>query len=112
MCVPSKLRPCITEPVIHVSKPNLQGSVVFNIVLETEFNDTELVQNPCTFIEPVVLCHELHVESGTSAFWIVNFARLVIVRKQRLIGVSTQIRSMLMSRPEVSVKILTYPKLS
>ena len=66
MCVPSELRPCTTEPVIHVSKPNLQESVVFYTVLETEFSDTDVVQSPCTFIEPVAFCRELHVETATS----------------------------------------------
>ena len=66
MCVLSELRPCTTEPVIHVSKPNLQESVVFYTVLETEFTDTDVVQSPCTFIEPVAFCHELHVETATS----------------------------------------------
>ena len=66
MCVPSELRPCTTEPVIHVSKPNLQESVVFHTVLETEFSDAHVVQSPCTFIEPVAFCRELHVETATS----------------------------------------------
>ena len=65
MCVPFELRPCITEPIMHVSKPNLQESVVFYTV-ETELTDAEVVQSPCTFIEPVVLCRELHVETATS----------------------------------------------
>ena len=65
MCVSPELRPCITEPVIHVSKPNVQESVVFYTV-ETELTDAEVVQSPCTFIEPVVLCRELHVETATS----------------------------------------------
>ena len=34
MCVPSELIPCNTEPVSHVSKPNLQESVVFYTVLD------------------------------------------------------------------------------
>ena len=66
MCVPSELRPCTTEPVIHVSKPSLQESVVFYTVLETEFTDADVVQSPCTFIEPVAFCRELHVETATS----------------------------------------------
>ena len=68
MCVLSELRPCTTEPVIHVSKPNLQESVVFYTVLETEFteSDADVVQSPCTFIEPVAFCRELHVETATS----------------------------------------------
>ena len=66
MYVLSELRPCTTEPVIHVSKPNLQESVVFHTVLETEFSDTDVVQSPCTFIEPVAFCRELHVETATS----------------------------------------------
>ena len=65
MCVPSELRPCITEPVIHVSKPNVQESVVFYTV-EKELTDAGVVQSQCTFIEPVVLCRELHVETATS----------------------------------------------
>ena len=65
MCVSPELRPCITEHVIHVSKPNVQESVVFYTV-ETELTDAEVVQSPCTFIEPVVLCRELHVETVTS----------------------------------------------
>ena len=64
MCVPSELILCTTEPVIHVSKLNLQESVVFYTVLETEFN--EVVQRPYTFIEPVVLCRELDVETAAS----------------------------------------------
>ena len=66
MCVLSELRPCTTEPVIHVSKPSLQESVVFYTVLETEFTDADVVQSPCTFIEPVAYCRELHVETATS----------------------------------------------
>ena len=66
MCVLSELRPCTTEPVIHVNKPNLQESVVFYTVLETESTDTDVVQSPCTFIEPVAFCRELHVETATS----------------------------------------------
>ena len=65
MCVSPEFRPCSTEPVIHVSKPNVQESVVFYTV-ETEPPDAEVVQSPCTFIEPVVLCRELHVETATS----------------------------------------------
>ena len=65
MCVPSELRPCITEPVIHVSKPNVQESDVYYTV-ETELTDSKVVQSPCTFIEPVVLCREFHVETATS----------------------------------------------
>ena len=65
MCVSPELRPCITEPVIHESKPNVQESVVFYTV-ETKLPDAEVVQSPCTFIEPVVLCRELHVETATS----------------------------------------------
>ena len=34
--------------------------------METEVTDAEVVQSPCTFIEPVVLCRELHVETATS----------------------------------------------
>ena len=65
MCVSPEFRPCITEPVIHVSKPNVQESVVFYTV-ETELTDAEVVQSPYTFIEPVVLCRKLHVETATS----------------------------------------------
>ena len=65
MCVSPQLTPCITEPVIHVSKPNVQESVV-SYTVETELTATEVVQSPCTFIEPVVLCRELHVETATS----------------------------------------------
>lgn len=65
MCVPPEFRPCTTEPVIHVSKPNVQESVVFYTV-EMKLTDAEVVQSLYTFIEPVVLCHELHVETATS----------------------------------------------
>ena len=65
MCVPSELRPCITEQIIHVSKPNLQESVVFYTV-ETELAGTKVVQGPSTFIKLAVLCLKLHVETATS----------------------------------------------
>ena len=42
-------------------------------MLETELTDTDVVQSPCTFIEPVALCRELHVEVTScvldSKFW-------------------------------------------
>lgn len=42
MCVPPEFRPCTTEPVIHVSKPNVQESVVFYTV-EMKLTDAEVV---------------------------------------------------------------------